>query len=134
MNITNITNIKNETCTVIQDRPCPINIPTKKLKSTANVVVDTNYINIQIDLFETLLTETIQDINKVINDSNGKKNDWDVIYFPILIKIKTGIAGLIKLIKKEQPTLFDFNIETKLDQLTFQCFSMMIMGDKYFPN
>ena len=130
-------NLTNKTHTSVQDPPQPINVPTK-IKSDDNIMINNCYINMQIDLIEKTLKKTFEEINMAsvncanCGDRDGYKNEWDTNFFPKLAKIKNDITNLIKCIKEKQPILFDKIVESKLDELMFQCFSIMMIGDKYF--
>ncbi len=64
----------------------------------------------------------------------GNKIDWDEIFLPELLKIKENIINFVKLLKKSNIEIKNKEMKNKLDLITNDCFSMMLIGKLHFPN
>lgn len=114
-------------------RPSPIVNPHKFI-NIDDLLIDEKYIKDKIDSFENILEDTISQINKVATNWLGKKSDWDNIYLLQLCKINNDITSFLKLLKHRNVKIMNKENEKKLDAVINKCFTIMLIGDGYFPN
>jgi hypothetical protein len=115
-------------------RPSPINNLYKVDKINNDSLINERYIENKIDYFEKTLDGAISQIDKVATNWSGKKEDWDNIYLPQLSKINNDMISFIKLLNYHNVKIENVNNNQKLDAIINKCFSIMLIGDKYFPN
>lgn len=110
-------------------RPCAIKKPI--LENIDNII-DEEFIHKQINLFEQRLNTMLEQINKS-SDLTEDKIVWDEFFLPELMKIKENIINFIKLLKKSNVEIKNKDMKNKLDLITNDCFSMMLIGNLHFP-
>ena len=115
-------------------RPSPINNLYKVDKINNEPLINERYIEDKIDYFEKTLDDAISQIDKVATNWSGKKEDWDNNYLPQLSKINNDMISFIKLLNYHNVKIENVNNNQKLDAIINKCFSIMLIGDKYFPN
>lgn len=96
--------------------------------------IENNYITDQIKLFEENVNEIIKEINIAGENWKGTKEDWNKIYFPKLYKIKFEMDNFMKMLKQQNIKISKQEDITKFDETISYCFTMMLIGESYFPN
>lgn len=107
--------------------------PPSLKKIRVEVIYDEKYISEQLDVFEQNLDNIFEKINKDGSGWKGNKLDWEEIYLPELVKFKDDVMTFLKSLTRNNISISKTNYE-KIEETLNKCFSMVLIGDKYFPN